>query len=177
MSKKIIALIGLMGAGKTTIGLQLSQQLGYYFIDTDQEIEDRYNTTIADIFKQHGESYFRKIEKQLIAEILDRNENIVLSLGGGAFINNDNRQLIQQKCFVIWLHTSIDETIKRIGNKNNRPLLQKQNKRKVLENLAVTRYPIYKQANINIDTTNFSINNVIDSLVNQIINHEKANKS
>ena len=95
MSKKIIALIGLMGAGKTTIGLYLSQNLGYYFIDTDQEIEDRYKMSIAEIFKKHSESYFRQIESNIIAEILTRNENIVLSLGGGAFILEKNRLLLQ----------------------------------------------------------------------------------
>ena len=151
MSKKIIALIGLMGAGKTTIGLHLSQNLGYYFIDTDQEIEDRYKMSIAEIFKKHSESYFRQLETEIISEIVARNENTVLSLGGGAFIMEKNRLLLQEKCFTVWLYASLDETIKRVGNKNNRPLLKNINKRKTLENLIATRYPIYKKANIAID--------------------------
>jgi shikimate kinase len=168
MSKKIIALIGLMGAGKTTIGLHLSQNIGYYFIDTDQEIEDRYKMSVADIFKKHSESYFRNIESNIIAEILARNENIVLSLGGGAFINEKNRPLIQENCFTVWLYTSLEETIKRVGNKNNRPLLQNVNKRKTLENLMVIRYPIYKKANIAIDTTSSNINEVSRLIITQI---------
>ena len=168
MSKTIIALIGLMGAGKTTIGLHLSQNLGYYFIDTDQEIEDRYKMSIVDIFKKYSESYFRQIESNIIAEILARNENIVLSLGGGAFIFEKNRLLLQEKCFTVWLHASLDETIKRIGNKNNRPLLQNMNKRKTLENLIATRYPIYKKANIVIDTTSSGIGEVVQLIIKKI---------
>lgn len=168
MSKKIIALIGLMGAGKTTIGLHLSQNLGYYFIDTDQEIEDRYKMSIAEIFKKHSESYFRQLETEIISEIVARNENTVLSLGGGAFIIEKNRLLLQEKCFTVWLYASLDETIKRVGNKNNRPLLQNINKRKTLENLIATRYPIYKKANIAIDTTNASIGEVIESIIKQL---------
>ena len=160
MSKTIIALIGLMGAGKTTIGLHLSQNLGYYFIDTDQEIEDRYKMSIAEIFRQ--------IESNIIAEILARNENIVLSLGGGAFIFEKNRLLLQEKCSTVWLHASLDETIKRIGNKNNRPLLQNMNKRKTLENLIATRYPIYKKANIVIDTTSSGIGEVVQLMIKKI---------
>jgi shikimate kinase len=167
MSKKIIALIGLMGAGKTTIGLHLSQNLGYYFIDTDQEIEDRYKMSITEIFKKYSESYFRQIESNIIAEIIARNENIVLSLGGGAFILERNRLLLQEKCFTVWLHASLDETIKRIGNKNNRPLLQNINKRKTLENLIAIRYPIYKKANISINTTESSISQVVDLIINK----------
>ncbi len=171
MSKKIIALIGLMGAGKTTIGLHLSQNIGYYFIDTDQEIEDRCKMSIADIFKKHSESHFRQLESNVIAEILARNENIVLSLGGGAFINEKNRPLIQENCLTVWLYASLEETIKRVGNKNNRPLLQNINKRKTLENLIATRYPIYKKANIAIDTTSASINEVAQLIVNKIQNY------
>ena len=168
MSKTIIALFGLMGAGKTTIGLHLSQSLGYYFIDTDQEIEDRYKMSIVDIFKKYSESYFRQIESNIIAEILARNENIVLSLGGGAFIFEKNRLLLQEKCSTVWLHASLDETIKRIGNKNNRPLLQNMNKRKTLENLIATRYPIYKKANIVIDTTSSGIGEVVQLIIKKI---------
>jgi len=168
MSKKIIALIGLMGAGKTTIGLHLSQKLGYYFIDTDQEIEDRYKMSITDIFKKYSENYFRQLESDIISEILARNENIVLSLGGGAFISEKNRLLLQKNCFTIWLYASIDETIRRVGNKNNRPLLQNINKRKTLENLIATRYPIYKKSNIAIDTTNNSINEIVELIIKQL---------
>ena len=95
--KKIITIVGLMGAGKTTIGSRLAQILKYYFIDSDQEIEDSEHRSIADIFAQNGEKYFREIEAKTIQEIINRDEEIVLSLGGGAFINQETRKILKQK--------------------------------------------------------------------------------
>ena len=126
--KKIITIVGLMGAGKTTIGFRLAQILKYYFIDSDQEIEDSEHRSIADIFAQNGEKYFREIEAKTIQEIVNRDEEIVLSLGGGAFINPETRKILKQKTSIIWLHASIEETLKRVGSKANRPLLNQKNK-------------------------------------------------
>ena len=112
--KKIIAIIGLMGVGKTTIGKKLASKMGYYFIDLDQEIEDRQKKTISEIFRDDGEKYFRDIEEKLIEEILFRDENIVLSLGGGAFINDNARKLLKEKAITIWLDAAIDEILYRV---------------------------------------------------------------
>jgi len=151
--KKIIAIIGLMGVGKTTIGSKLASKLGYYFIDLDQEIEDRQKKTISEIFRQDGEKFFRLIEKNLIEEILLRDENMVLSLGGGAFINDEARELLQEKATIIWLDAAIDEILYRVGSKTSRPLLNNGDKRKTLEELARKRYPIYSKADFKFDTT------------------------
>lgn len=124
--KKIIAIVGLMGAGKTTVGTRLAQILKYYFIDSDQEIEDCEHRSIADIFAQNGEKYFREIEGKTIREIINRDEEMVLSLGGGAFVNPETRKILKQKSIIIWLHASIEETLKRIGSKSNRPLLNQK---------------------------------------------------
>ncbi len=150
--KKIIAIIGLMGVGKSTLGAKLADALGYYFIDSDQEIEDRERKTINKIFEENGEKYFRQIEKNLIEEIVSRDENIVLSLGGGSFIDDDVRKTLKEKSTVVWISASINTILHRIGRKTNRPLLNQTDKRKTLEELAKKRYPIYAECHLKFDT-------------------------
>lgn len=164
----IIAIVGLMGVGKTTLGLKLSDKLGYYFIDSDQEIEDREKRTIGEIFKKDGEKYFREVEKNVVKEIIFRDEKIVLSLGGGAFINEEVRELLKEKALIIWLHASIDNILHRINYKNNRPLLNNVNKRKVLEDLLRKRKIIYGQADLNFDTGEENQESIINKIIEQI---------
>ncbi len=152
-SSKIIAIIGLMGVGKTTLGAKLADKMGYYFVDLDREIEDSEKKSVSEIFKKNGEEYFRALEKDKIKEIVARDENIVLSLGGGAFMNEESRKILLEKAFVIWLKAPIDVILHRLGNKNNRPLLKNVNKRQVLEELAQKRYPIYALADVEIDSS------------------------
>lgn len=164
-SKKIIALTGLMGSGKTTIGSKLAQKLSYYFIDSDQEIEDQEGCSITDIFSKKGEKYFRQVEQKVIREIIDRDEEIILSLGGGSYINDEIRELLSQKAITIWLSASIDTILHRIGNKKNRPLLGSNNKRRVLEELSAKRNPIYKKADYKFDTTNENHEELVDNII------------
>ena len=152
-NKKIIAIVGLMGVGKTTIGAKLAEKTKYYFIDCDCEIEDRERKTIKEIFAQNGEKYFRQVEKKVIREIVERDENIVLSLGGGAFIDSDTRQILKEKSYIIWLFAKIDTILHRIGNKTTRPLLNQKYKREALQELAAKRYPIYAEADFKFDTS------------------------
>lgn len=166
--KKIIALIGLMGAGKTSIGSKLANQLKYYFIDSDHEIEDCEHRTIADIFAQSGEKYFREIEAKTIENILNRDEFIVLSLGGGAFLDKNTRKLLEEKAITIWLFASIEETLRRVSLKSNRPLLEKKNKRQTLEELAKIRYPIYEESDFKFDTTNLTFEQIVKNILTKI---------
>lgn len=152
-SSKIITIIGLMGVGKTTLGSKLAENLGYYFVDSDQEIEDQEKKTINEIFAQDGEKYFRQTEQKMIEEIIKRNENMVLSLGGGAFMNENTRKTLLENTLVIWLKAPIDVILHRIGNKNNRPLLNNVDKRKILQELIDLREPVYSLADIEIDTS------------------------
>ncbi len=166
--KKIIAIIGLMGVGKTTLGGKLAEKLGYYFVDSDLEIEDREQKSISEIFGTHGEKYFREVEKEVIKEIVARDENIVLSLGGGAFMIDEVRQILQQKAIVVWLEAPIDVILHRLSSKTNRPLLNSKNRREVLQELMLKRYPIYELADLKIETAlgtqETSINKIINLL-------------
>jgi shikimate kinase len=173
--KKIIAIVGLMGVGKTTIGSKLSEKLKYYFIDCDQEIEDRERKSIKEIFAQNGEKYFREIEKKIIKEIIFRDEKIILSLGGGAFMDDEVRKILSEKAIVIWLYAAIDEILHRVGNKNTRPLLNQKNKRNILEELAKKRYPIYAQADFKFDTSDENHEVLIGKIIKKI--NEKQNPS
>ena len=170
--KKIIALIGLMGVGKSTLGLKLANSLNYYFVDSDQEIEDREKKSINDIFAQNGEKYFREAERKLIEEITSRDENIIISLGGGAFINKASREILQQRALIIWINASVNVILQRIGNKANRPLLNQTDKRKTLEDLARKRFPIYSQSDLKFDTGEES-HEVIIQKIKKYLKNEK----
>ncbi|NBV05982.1 MAG: shikimate kinase [Proteobacteria bacterium] len=172
--KKIIALVGLMGVGKSTLGTKLANTLGYYFIDSDQEIEDREKKTINEIFAKNGEKYFREIEKNLISEIITRDENIILSLGGGAYINDETRRILKEKSLVIWITAPVNTILQRVGNKNNRPLLNNSNKRKTLEELAKKRYPIYGESDLKFDTNEESHEAIISKIIKYLKNQKNA---
>ncbi len=174
--KNIIALIGLMGVGKTTIGLKLSEKLGYYFIDSDQEIEDKEHKSVKEIFAKNGEKYFREIEKNLIKEVLGRDENVVLSLGGGAFMDEDTRKILKKKAIIIWLDATIEEILHRVGNKDNRPLLNhKAGKREILNDLMKKRYSTYAEADLKLDVTGQNRDLIVTKITKYIL--EKMNST
>ena len=150
--KKFIVLTGMMGAGKTTIGSKIASRLGFYFIDSDQEIEDLQQQSVANIFKNKGEKYFRQVEREVVKGILSRDENIVLSLGGGAFMDDEIRDLIKKCAISVWLYANIDTLLHRTSSKNTRPLLSNVDKRLALADLTIKRNPIYKTADIHMDT-------------------------
>lgn len=169
-NKKIITLVGMMGVGKTTIGMCLAQKLGIYFIDSDSEIEDMENLTITQIFEQKGEKYFRKIENKVISKIISRDEPMVLSLGGGTFTNPETIDLILSKTIAVWLYCDIEVILSRISGKNNRPLLKNSDRRRVIKDLMDKRYSDYKKCHLKADTSRANREIVIDSIINQINN-------
>lgn len=167
-NSKIITIIGLMGVGKSTIGQKLAEELGYYFVDSDQEIEDSVKMPINQIFADKGEDFFRATEEKIISNIIDRDENIILSIGGGAFENKNSREKILNNCQVVWLKAKIDTILFRIGNKNNRPLLNNKNKREVLQELIDKRYPNFAKADIEIDTSDYSHDEIIAQIIEKL---------
>lgn len=133
-----------MGAGKSTIGRLLAQELLLTFVDSDKEIEDRSGADIPWIFDVEGEAGFRKREANAI-ELLSRDDNIVLATGGGAVINSDNRRHLQSRGTVIYLHASLEQQIERTAKDRNRPLLQTEDPSKVLSELMQVRDPLYRE--------------------------------
>ena len=113
-------------------------------------------------------------EAKTIQEIVNRDEEMVLSLGGGAFVNQETRKILKQKTLIIWLHASIEETLKRVGTKTNRPLLNQKNKRQVLEDLAKIRYPIYREADFDFDTTHLTHEDLVEKIINKIKTFKNA---
>ena len=152
MTTHNIFLIGLMGVGKTSVGRHLARLLKYSFLDADKEIEVRTGVTVPWIFDQEGEAGFRKREQWMIDE-LTQLQRIVLATGGGAILNEKNRQHLKARGKVVWLQASLDTLVARTARDKNRPLLQTHNAREVLAQLLQQRQPLYESlADISIDT-------------------------
>lgn len=168
-NKKIICLVGMMGVGKTTIGRKLAEILDYYYFDSDVEISDFTKKSIAQIFEEDGEEYFRNIESDIVSNLIHRKEKMVISLGGGAFINNNIRDILLKNSTTIWLDANIDTIIARTKNTKDRPKLTKsRNKRRFLTDLLNKRNAIYKKANIKIDANINDCKNIIDDIIQKL---------
>jgi shikimate kinase len=148
---KTIALVGLMGAGKTAVGRRLAQRLGVDFADADAEIEKAADATIAEIFAQHGEPFFRAREREVVKRLL-ANPVHVLATGGGAFMDPATRALLRERAITVWLRAGLDLMLARVMRRNHRPLLQNADPRAVLERLIAERYPVYAEADIAVDS-------------------------
>jgi shikimate kinase len=148
---KTIALVGLMGAGKSSIGRRLAQALGLPFVDADSEIESAAGASIEEIFARDGEAIFRNGERRVIARLLDGPAQ-VLATGGGAFMDPSTRGLIRERAVSVWLRADVDTLLVRVARRNNRPLLKAGDPRAVLTRLIDERYPVYAEADITVDT-------------------------
>lgn len=137
-----VVLIGLPGAGKSTVGRKLAQRLGVDFLDTDQEIEERTGQTIAEIFATSGEAEFRKIEREVVADVLSHREGVI-SLGGGAVLDSETQAQLSQLP-VLWLQVDLVLASRRVSANTNRPLLQGDAREK-LTAMAQQREPIYRK--------------------------------
>lgn len=133
-----------MGAGKSTIGRQLAQELHLDFVDSDAEIERRTGADIAWVFDVEGEDGFRKREERVITDLTEK-QGIVLATGGGSVVNKEVRNRLSARGFVVYLETTIDKQVARTQKDKKRPLLQNDNPRKVLESLAEVRNPMYEE--------------------------------
>lgn len=148
---KTVALVGLMGAGKSSIGRRLAQALVLPFIDADAEIETAAGASIEEIFARDGEAAFRNGERRVIARLLDGPAK-VLATGGGAFMDPTTRALIRQRAISIWLRADLETLLARVARRGNRPLLKNGDPRAVLTQLMAERYPVYAEADIAVDT-------------------------
>lgn len=146
-----IVLVGLMGAGKTSIGRRLAKHLHLPFIDADAEIAKAAGLSIPEIFRLYGEPAFRDGERRVIERLM-RESAKVLATGGGAFMDPDTRAIVRQRGISIWLRADLDVLVHRIGRRDDRPLLAGGDPRAVLGDLIKQRYPVYAEADLTVDT-------------------------
>ncbi len=161
-------LVGPMGAGKSTIGRQLARILGLEFIDSDRNIETQTGVDIPLIFELEGEEGFRRREQDMI-DRLTRRRGVVLATGGGAILSDTNRRHLAARGQVIYLHTSVEQQLKRTARDRNRPLLQTENPEAVLRELMAVRDPLYREiADLTIDTDGCRVQDVVKKIVRHI---------
>lgn len=149
---KPVVLVGLMGAGKTTLGRRLARALKRGFRDADVEIERAAGLSIAEIFELRGEADFRRGERAVIARLLREESANVLATGGGAFIDPETRSLVKERALSVWLRADIEVLLRRVARRNTRPLLLQGDPRQILDELIAKRYPIYAQADLVVDS-------------------------
>jgi len=147
---KPIALVGLMGVGKTTVGRRLAKRLGRAFDDSDDAIEQASGRTVAGYFRDHGQDAFRDGEFRVIKRLLKENPAIVLATGGGAFIHPPTRKFLQEEAIVIWLKGDLETLVERVSRNDKRPLLRGVDKREKMRELMQVRHPIYAQAHVKV---------------------------
>jgi len=163
-----VFLVGLMGAGKTTIGRILARKLGLRFVDSDHEIEARTGASIPWIFEIEGEPSFRRREAEVIRELTGQ-QDLVLATGGGAVLDPDNRAHLKARGMVIYLRTTVNSILQRTAHDKNRPLLQTADPRKKLEELMAVRDPLYMEiADIVIDTGRPNVQSMVLTILNQL---------
>ena len=161
---KSLTLTGLMGVGKSTLGKNLAKKLKFKFIDVDKLIEIREGTSINSIFKNKGESYFRKLECEVTLQVLKKN-NTVISLGGGAFLNKSIRENVKKKSISFWLDVNADELIERLKRSKKRPLLYKKDLNDAIKKLYFERKKIYNEADYRIKCSSLKSHEIIDKLL------------
>jgi len=165
---KTVVLVGMMGAGKTAVGRALAARLGVPFLDSDAEIESAANMTIPEIFERDGEPFFRSKETQVIGRLLDEEKGI-LSTGGGAFLSDQNRQMITERGVSVWLRADLDVLWNRVKHKDTRPLLRTQDPYATLTALFDARVPIYAEADLTaVSDGETSIENMVDRVLAEL---------
>ena len=170
--KKKIVLIGMMGSGKSTIGALLSKKMNMKFIDVDSKIETIEKQTISQIFKLKGEKYFRTIEVKTILSILDSKEKeLILSLGGGSFLDEKVRKNVKNNSLSFWLNWKPSTIIKRIRKSSKRPLIQGLNDQEI-EKMILDRNKYYAKSNFKINCDNHKKNEIVDKIVSVLKENE-----
>jgi shikimate kinase len=168
---KTIVLVGLMGAGKTSIGRRLAKRLEVDFFDSDHEVELAAGCPIKDIFNVYGEDAFRNGECRVISRLLDQTIH-VLATGGGSFMNENSRNAIKEKAISVWLKADLDTLVARVSRRTDRPFLEDAaNHRETLEQLIDERYPLYSQADVIVETLDEPTNSTVDRVILALANY------
>jgi len=164
LGRRSVVLVGMMGAGKSSIGRRLANRLSIPFVDADAEIEKAAGMAISDIFTEHGESYFRAGEARVIARLLDGGPQ-VLATGGGAFMNADTRAAIHTKGVSVWLRATAEVLLRRIKRRSDRPLLKTGDPAETLKRLIEERYPVYAEADITVESRDVAHDAIVDEII------------
>jgi shikimate kinase len=157
-------MVGMMGAGKSSVGRRLANRLGLPFVDADNEIELAANASITEIFDKHGEEYFRDGERRVIKRLLD-GEPKVLATGGGAFIQAETREAIRQNGISIWLQADRELLLSRVRRRSNRPLLRNGDPAEILDRLLSEREPVYRTADIHVRSRDVAHEDVVEDII------------
>ena len=164
LGNRTIVLVGMMGAGKSSIGRRLASEFNLPFVDADTEIETAAGMSIPEIFEAHGEPYFRSGEARVIARLLESGPQVLAS-GGGAFINPQTRALIRARGISVWLKADLDVLLRRIKRRSDRPLLKTDDPEQTLRQLIAERYPIYAEADVTIHSRDVSHDAIVADIV------------
>jgi shikimate kinase len=164
LGSRSIVLIGMMGAGKSSIGRRLAARLGIPFVDADAEIEAAAGMTIEDIFANYGEASFRSGETRVIARLLDAGPQ-VLATGGGAFMNPETRGIIRRNAVSVWLRADFDVLFRRVKRRNDRPLLKTADTAETLRQLMAERDPIYAQADASVHSREVPHETIVEEIL------------
>ena len=173
-----IVMVGLMGAGKTSVGRALARRLGVLFVDSDKEIETAAGCSVVDIFSMYGEAEFRRVEQRVIERILDTEPKCkILSTGEGAFITPAVRDMLMGRALTIWLKADLELLVKRTKFRDTRPQLLHADSRKILGQLIDERYQIYAMADITVETHDESLRKTLDKVLGAIKKHVNKGKA
>lgn len=159
-----IVLVGLMGAGKSSVGRRLAEKLGIPFVDADLEIETAAGMTIPEIFADHGEAYFREGERRVIGRLLESGAQ-VLATGGGAYINEETRARIKEHGVAVWLKADLQLLMKRVSKRPGRPLLQNGDPEAVMRALIDKRHPIYGEADVTVESRDVQHGQMVNDVI------------
>jgi shikimate kinase len=162
---KHVVLVGIMGAGKTSVGKLLANRLGLPFIDSDHEVEQASGCKIADFFDIYGEASYRDGESKVIQRLLELPLPHVISTGGGAYLHPETREVIKDHAISIWIRAQLETLLKRVARRNDRPLLNKGNQREILAKIMQDRYSTYQEANITVDSESDSAKTTVNQVI------------
>ena len=164
LGQRPIVLVGLMGAGKTSVGRRLAEKLGIPFVDADHEIEAAAGKPIKEIFADHGEAYFREGERRVIQRLIGNGAQ-VLATGGGAYMNDETRQRIQEHGISVWLKAALPILMKRVAKRQDRPLLQAEDPEAVMRGLMEKRYPVYALADVTVESRDVQHGQMVNDVI------------
>jgi shikimate kinase len=171
-----IVLVGLMGAGKSTVGRRLARRLGLPFIDSDEAIEDTAGLSAGELFERYGDADFRDGERRLVARLIDGTVRVIAT-GGGAYVDPATRKLLNDRAITVWLDAPVDILTERTGRRNTRPLLRDGNRAGTLKRLAAERGAAYAEAHIRVRSGDGAHRDVVDSILQKLEDYLRSGGS